>query len=177
MKTRLTVMLALPAVLALSGCSSKNIIEMNTQETSELREIGKYYAAPLEVSFDPPAAWEISNDEWELWVEGWRVDYKSELRAECLKTIEFVDSAEDAEGAVVTIDVYEMDNGGFAGFGGNGFARAHVRVVDGDRVLYDAKLEGTGANSGFESAVTRGRMKFAILNLARQICEVLEDGQ
>lgn len=176
MKTRLTILAALLCAIALGGCSSKNIIEVNTQETSELQGIGKYYVAPLEVSFKPPAAWEISDDEWNLWVEEWRVDYKSELRAECLKTVEFVDSPEAAEGAVVTIDVYEMDKGGFSGFGGNGFARAHIIVRNGDKVLYDARLEGTGANSGFESAVTRGRMKFAILNLARQISDVLEEG-
>lgn len=177
MKTSLIVWGLLLGALALGGCSSKNIIEMNAQETTELRNTGKYYVAPLEVSFRPPAAWEIGGDEWDLWVEGWQVDYKSELRAETLKTVEFVESADQAEGAVVTIDVYEMDNGGFAGFGGNGFARAHIIVRDGDRVLYDAKLEGTGANSGFESAVTRGRMKFAILNLARQIGEILDEGQ
>ncbi len=41
----------------------------------------------------------------------------------------------------------------------------------------DAKLEGTGANSGFESTVVRGRMKFAVLNLAREIANILENGE
>lgn len=173
----LLAMFAVLALATLTGCSSRNIVELNTQDVSALAGHDTYFVAPLEIAFDPPAAWEISDDDWDLWVEGWRVDYKAELREECRKTLEFVESAETANGPVVTCEIYEMDKGGFAGFGGNGFARAHIVIRDGNDVLYDARLEGTGANSGFEGAVVQGRMKFAVLNLAREIADVIEDGR
>ena len=173
----LTLLLGL-SLLALTACSSRNIVELNTQNTTALQITGSYFVLPLEVDFNPPQAWEIPDDEWDLWVEHWKIDYKEELKAECYKNIEFVDSVDAGEGAHVTCKIYEMDNGGFSGFGGNGFARAHITVIDENgKTIYDAKLEGTGANSGFESAVTRGRLKFAILNLARQIADVLENGE
>lgn len=173
-----SLLLAAACAIALCGCSSKNIIELNTVETRELQNTGSYYVLPLEVSFKPPLAWDIPDDEWKLWVEQWRLDYKTELQAECYKKLVFVDSVSDNEAAVVSCDIYEMDKGGFSGIGGNGFARARIVVnsMEG-RVIYDAKLEGTGANSGFESAVIKGRMKFAVLNLARQIADTLETGK
>ncbi|MCA8910888.1 MAG: hypothetical protein KDB82_04240 [Planctomycetes bacterium] len=177
MRTRLACTLCLLALFAFSGCSSQNIIEMKEQNTTALQNTGAYTVVPLKVDFKPPVAWEIDPDEWKAWVDLWKVDFREELRTECYKTLEFVDSKEEADGAVVECTVYEMDKGGFSGFGGNGFARAHITVTDQDgKLLYDAKLEGTGANSGFESAVAEGRLKFAILNLARQIADVLENG-
>ena len=173
---KLTLLLGI--ALLLSACSSQSIVEETTRNKVALQTTGSYFVLPLEVDFRPPQAWEIADDEWNLWVEHWKIDFKEELRAECMKTLEFVDSVNEGEGAFVKCVVYEMDNGGFSGFGGNGFARARITVIDENgKAIYDAKLEGTGANSGFESAVTRGRLKFAILNLARQIADVIEDGQ
>lgn len=176
MRTRLC--LALLALLAFSGCSSRNVVEMNTQNTAALQVTGSYYVLPLEVEFKPPQAWEIEQAEWQAWVDTWKIDFREELRTECYKTLTFVDRADKADGAVVRCVIYEMDKGGFSGFGGNGFARAHITVTDQDgKTIYDARLEGTGANSGFESTVVRGRMKFAVLNLAREIANVLENGE
>ena len=173
----LTLLLGL-CLLALTACSSRNIVELNTQNKPALQTTGTYYVLPLQVDFRPPQAWEISDDEWDLWVEHWKIEYKEELMNDSIKNLEFVDNEEEADGAFVSCVVYEMDNGGFSGFGGNGFARAQVTVQDENgNTIYDAKLEGTGANSGFESAVTRGRMKFAILNLARQIADVIDHGE
>lgn len=170
--------LLLGIALLLSACSSQNIVEETTRNKVALQTTGSYYALPLEVDFRPPQAWEIADDDWDLWIEQWQLDYKTELKTECLKSIEFVDSIDEGEGAYVTCKVYEMDNGGFSGFGGNGFARAEITVIDENgKTIYDAKLEGTGANSGFESTVTKGRLKFAILNLARQIADVLANGE
>lgn len=164
--------------LLLTACSARNIVEENTRNQVALQTTGSYYVLPLEFDFRPPQAWEISDDEWNLWVEHWKIDYKEELKAECYKNIEFADSVEASEGPYVTCKIYEMDNGGFSGFGGNGFARAHITVIDENgKAIYDGKLEGTGANSGFESTVTRGRLKFAVLNLARQISDLLENGE
>jgi hypothetical protein len=50
-----------------------------------------------------------------------------------------------------------------------------VKDSDG-KIIYDARLEGTGSTSGFESTITRGRLKYAILDLARQIAAILEGG-
>lgn len=173
-----TTTLLIGIALLLAACSSRNIVEENVRNKPALQTTGSYYVLPLEVDFRPPQAWEITDDDWNLWIERWKIDYKEELMAECLKKLEFVDSVDAVEGPYVTCKVYEMDNGGFSGFGGNGFARAQIMVIDENgKTIYDAKLEGTGANSGFESTVTKGRLKFAILNLARQIADVLENGE
>ena len=178
MRTRTALAAATLCLIVLGGCSSKNIIEEKTRNVSALRTTGSYYVMPLEVTFKPPQAWEISEAEWKDWVDTWKIDFREEMRNECYKTLEFPESAEGLDGAVVRCEIYEMDKGGFSGFGGNGFARAHITIVDLDgKTIYDAKLEGTGANSGFESTVVRGRMKFAVLNLARQISDVMEDGE
>ena len=178
MRTRIGCLLCVLTLFAISGCTSKNIIELNTQETTALQNTGAYTVLPLEVSFKAPQAWDIDPNEWQAWVDTWKIDFREELRTECYKTLEFVDSKDEATGSWVQCTIYEMDKGGFSGFGGNGFARAQIVVTNQDgKVLYDAKLEGTGANSGFESTVVRGRMKFAVLNLARQIADILENGQ
>lgn len=177
MRTRIFCLLGLLSMFVLAGCSSRNIVEMNQQNTTALQNTGSYSVLPLEVSFKAPQAWEIDPEEWKTWVDLWKIEFREELRTECYKTLRFVDSKEEATGAWVQCTVYEMDKGGFSGFGGNGFARSHIIVTDQDgKVIYDAKIEGTGANSGFESAVVQGRLKFAILNLAREIADVLENG-
>jgi hypothetical protein len=173
-----TLTLALLAAMLLGACSARNVVELNTVNRAALQTTGSFYVLPLEIDFRPPQAWEIADDEWDLWIEHWKLDYRKELKDDCYKNLVFIDSADEADGAIVRCVVYEMDKGGFSGFGGNGFARAHITVTDRDgKAIYDAKLEGTGANSGFESAVVRGRMKFAVLNLARQIADVLENGE
>jgi hypothetical protein len=176
MTRRISLALAV-LMLLLCGCSSRNVIEETTVNTNALKATEDYYVLPLDVTFKAPTAWEISNEEWNNWVDRWKIDFREELTTECFKTLHFIDKPEDAKGVTVSCTVYEMDKGGFSGFGGNGFARAHIVIKEADgKVLYDSKLEGTGGNSGFESAVAAGRLKFAILNLARQIAEVMERG-
>ncbi len=170
---------ALPLLLvALGACSTRHIVEETTVNSGALRDTGAYAVAPLAIDFRPPQAWEIPADEWELWVAGWQVDYKKELLAECYKDLRFVDDKAGDGRAVVECRVYTMDKGGFAGFGGDGMARAHVVVRDAaGRTIYDGKLEGRGGNAAFESVTTQGRMKFSVLNIARQIADLLEDGR
>lgn len=176
MTTRISLALA-ALLIVLCGCSARNVIEETTVNTNALKATENYYIMPLEVTFKAPVAWEIKDDEWKNWVDRWKIDFREELRTECFKSLHFIDKPEDAKGATVTCTVYEMDKGGFSGFGGNGFARAHIVIKETDgKVLYDSRLEGTGGNSGFESAVAAGRLKFAILNLARQIADVMEKG-
>lgn len=165
------------AVLLLAGCSSRNIIEERERNEVALVETQTYVVRPLKITFKPPQAWEIDDTRWSAMVASWQADYVEELRRKCYKTLRFVTEADEAkDGPAVTCEVYEMDKGGFGGFGGHGFARAHI-VIQGDaKALYDAKLEGQGSNAGFEGAAVGGRMKFAVLNVARQLAAVMNNG-
>lgn len=165
------------ALLLVAACSSKNIIEQKTNEVTELQSTGAYDVVNLTASFKPPEGWEVNDETFKTWIVGWQNDYREEMRAECYKKLTFMDDAAKATGATVSCDIYEMDKGGFSGIGGNGYARAFVLIKNAKgKVIFEGKLEGTGGNSGFESATSQGRMKFAVLNLARQIADILENG-
>lgn len=171
------LMLVCLCLLLVGGCSSTNIIEKKTNEVTELQNTGAYDVVNLTVSYKAPEGWEVNEDTWKTWIAGWQNDYREEMRAECYKKLQFMDDAAKATGAVVSCDIYEMDKGGFSGIGGNGYARAFVLIKNSKgKVIFEGKLEGTGGNSGFESATSQGRMKFAVLNLARQIADILENG-
>ena len=167
-----TVALALVSTVA---CSSRSVVNESTREAEQIRDTEKFDIAELKVSFTPLADWEITDEEWRLWVAGWSVDYQKELNAECHKTLNHI-KAEPAN-TYVTCDIYEMDKGGSFGVGGSGFARANVKITDtAGTVLYEAKLEGKGSSGVFETATAQGRFKFSVLSLARQISDLLETG-
>ena len=163
--------------LALCGCSSRDVVELNTENQAALATTDTFYVTPLSIAFRLPHAWEISDTEWKDWAAQWQLDFREELRTECFKSLYFTEPRQKSPGTTVTCTIYEMDRGGSGNLGSDGFARAHVVVKDANgKVIYDAKLEGTGANAGFEIAVIQGRLKFAILDLARQVADVLERG-
>jgi hypothetical protein len=167
-------------VLLLAGCgSSRGVIEESGVDTDELRRTPEYYVLPLTVSYKPPLDWELTEEDWADWAAGWQLDYRQELRTECYKTLNFIPDVEQARGVYVKCDIYEMDKGGFATFGGGGYARAHVVIVDSrtNAVLYDGKIEGKGSSGAFETATAQGRLKFGVLNVARLIAERLETGR
>ncbi|MCC7507922.1 MAG: hypothetical protein IT464_00935 [Planctomycetes bacterium] len=172
------LMFSLVGVLALASCGGRTVIDEKTRETNRLEMTGAYEVTELQVSFKPLQDWEITDEEWRLWVAGWRVDYQKEMNSECYKDIKHIKDASEATKAYVECDIYEMDKGGSFGVGGAGFARANVKITDAKtgEVLYEGKLEGKGSSGVFETATAQGRFKFSVLNLARQISDLLETG-
>jgi hypothetical protein len=172
-----TLVAILCLTAALCGCSTRDVVQLNTENKAALAHTSEYNVSLLRFTFRRPHAWEISDDDWKQWNEQWQIDFREELRTDCFKSLNFPQPQQKPPGALVTCTIYEMDRGGTGDIGGDGFARAHVVVKDGDgKVIYDAKLEGIGANSGFDSTITRGRLKFAIIDLARQVADILEKG-
>ncbi|MBX3459180.1 MAG: hypothetical protein KF696_04310 [Planctomycetes bacterium] len=178
MKRTLLCLLGLCALLCVASCGSRNVIHEQTRESRRLEAQGAYDVAKLEVTFKPHQDWEVTEEEWSIWVTGWRGDYKKELMSECYKEMHFIDAAGTATRPVVTCEIYEMDKGGSFGVGGAGFARANVKIVDpkSGEVWYDGKLEGKGSSGVFETATAQGRFKFSVLSLARQIADLMETG-
>jgi hypothetical protein len=176
--TRTLMMLIAAVALVVAGaCSSRSVVNESTREAKLIRDTEKFDVAELKVSFTPLADWEVTDEEWRLWVAGWNVDYQKEMNTECHKTLHHIDELTKPTNTYVTCDIYEMDKGGSFGVGGSGFARANVKIVDTKGVvLYDAKLEGKGSSGVFETATAQGRFKFSVLSLARQISDLLETG-
>jgi hypothetical protein len=172
-----SIIAILCVVAALGGCSSRDVIELKVENQPALALTDDYNVSLLRFTFRQPHAWEINDDDWKAWVEQWQVDFREELRTECFKSLHFPEPHQTPAGATVTCAIYEMDRGGSGNAGTSGFVRAHVVVKDGDgKIIYDARLEGAGSTAGFESTITRGRLKYAILDLARQVADVLENG-
>ncbi len=163
MKTAIGMLGVVALVFACVGCSSKNVVKEGTRDETVLRDKASYTVAPLVIDFKPTAEWELSDEEWDLWVKGWQLDYKKEFGHECDKDYEFIDG--DAE---VTCVVTEIDK--------SGTARANVTIKDGGTVIYEGVLEGVASNSVFEGITAEGRTKFAILNIARMVCDLMEVG-
>lgn len=178
MARTLLLLIACVAMLGGGACTGRAVVDESTRESNRISEIGSFEVTELTVSFKPLADWEITEEEWRLWVAGWAVDYQKEMNAECTKTLKHIQEPTKPSKVYVSCDIYEMDKGGSFGVGGSGFARANVKIVDtvsGD-VLYEGKLEGKGSSGVFETATAQGRFKFSVLNLARQICDLLETG-
>jgi hypothetical protein len=177
MARALMTLVAILTLVAAGACSSRSVVNESTRETRLIRDTEKFDVAELKVSFTPLADWEITDEEWRLWVAGWNVDYQKEMNTECHKTLNHIEEGTKPANACVTCDIYEMDKGGSFGVGGSGFARANVKIVDtAGAVLYEAKLEGKGSSGVFETATAQGRFKFSVLSLARQISDLLETG-
>lgn len=175
MTRTLMVIAAVLALLAGGACSSRAVVNESTREAKLIRDTEKFDVGELQVSFKPLADWEIDEEEWRLWVAGWSVDYQKEMNAECNKSLNHINEPTKPTQAYVTCDIYEMDKGGSFGVGGAGFARANVKITDAaGAVLYEAKLEGKGSSGVFETATAQGRFKFSVLNLARQISDLLD---
>lgn len=178
MKRTILIVTVVLAMLGGGACGSRNVIHEKTRESTRLEMQGAFDISKLEVTFTPHQDWEVTEEEWSIWVIGWRGDYKKELMSECYKEMHFIDDPATATRPVVTCEIYEMDKGGSFGVGGTGFARANVKIVDpanGD-VLYEGKLEGKGSSGVFETATAQGRFKFSVLSLARQIADLMETG-
>jgi hypothetical protein len=178
MARTLMMLISAFALLAAGACSSRSVVDESTREAEVIRDTEKFDIVELQVSFTPLADWEITDEEWRLWVAGWSVDYQKEMNSECHKMLNHIDTAAKPGNTYVTCDIYEMDKGGSFGVGGSGFARANVKIVDikSGAVLYEAKLEGKGSSGVFETATAQGRFKFSVLSLARQISDLLETG-
>ncbi len=178
MRRLLLLVAALVGLVGIGGCGGRSIIDEKTRETNRLEMTGAYEVTGLTVSFKPLQDWEIPDEEWRLWVAGWSVDFQKEMNSECYKNITHIKDASEATKSYVECDIYEMDKGGSFGVGGAGFARANVRITDAKtgEVLYEGKLEGKGSSGVFETATAQGRFKFSVLNLARQISDLLETG-
>lgn len=173
----LMVVLAVSSLVAAVACSSRSVVKETTREAALIRDTEKFDVGALSVTFTPLADWEVTDEEWRLWVAGWAVDYQKELNAECHKSLTHLAADASPTQTVVTCEIYEMDKGGSFGVGGAGFARANVKITDtAGAVLYEAKLEGKGSSGVFETATAQGRFKFSVLSLARQISDLLETG-
>ncbi|MCC6465204.1 MAG: hypothetical protein IT463_07700 [Planctomycetes bacterium] len=179
MLKRYTALFMVLALAWVMGCSSRRVIEEKTLDANALKSASDYYVRPITFSFKPPADWEIEPSKWNEWKNSWEKDFNEEIRNECYKSVKFVGSDSAVQsGVVVTCDVYDMDKGGWAGWGGVGWARASIVMKDAasGKVLYEGKLQGDGSNSGFESNTVGGRLKFGIINVARQIADLAETG-
>jgi hypothetical protein len=162
-------------LLLLAGCTTSHVIEQRVNKIGSLTATNEYQAYPLVIDWNRPEAWEITDAEWEAWSNGWIATFESEIKRHSRKPVLFLhpdEPVQDGQGPLVTCTIYEMQRGGWGGVGGKTQVRAHVKIVDGDEVLYEARLIG----HGLTGTSAESRVGNAVSDLALRIATIMERG-
>ncbi|MBE7491503.1 MAG: hypothetical protein HS108_07085 [Planctomycetes bacterium] len=171
----LPAMFGVMLALAGAGCTSNQVLEVNTNKVGSLTSANEYSVRPLRVTFRKPEAWTVTPEIWEAWLQQWQNTYILELRKNCRKSLISIDAEAKPEKAyVLECEIYEMDSGGFAGVGGSGYARARVKITDSadGSVLFEGRLQGVSSTQ----TSAEGRLNGAVGELAEEIARVLMQG-
>lgn len=175
MSTRLALIAILALILTGCGYNSK-VLEKSGSDQGALASARIFKVAAVEFKWVPSADWDVSGEDWEKRRKELSEAFTQEIKLECNKQVDVLKMDDKpTEGVLLGCIVYHADKGGW---GGTGVVRAEVSLTDikTGKLLYKAKIEGTSRNAGYEGNSAWGRVKFGLINIAREACDVMEDG-
>jgi len=162
-----------------AGCGApRTILYPEQADIQALRKVESFQVKPVRNEFAPDPAWGIERKEWTDTKLYWNAAVIKEfVESKGRRFYELPPSTEAKQGAIVEIEVLDIDIGNYAFFSYRpAKISAVVTITDAQtkKMLYKAKAQGeTSGGGGWETTKWGSRTKFAHLDVVWAILEMI----
>lgn len=156
--------------LLLAGCGGGHqVLFIETNNEKAMQESGEFYVRPLKIDVPPNPEWEIEPLDWDNKNREWKADFIKELVDSKGRRFQPLHQP-PKEGAIVELQILDMNIGHYSLFSydeARVFGYLTVTDAKSGELIFKATARGETTGAGYEAYTTGGRVKFALLDVAR----------
>jgi len=165
--------LLLMSLFALAGCSSHQALLFEQSDAHALQSASEFHVKPVKIDVSVDPRWEIEKSDWDQKLREWSSAYMEELvKSKGRRCYELAPGTASSSGAIIELQVLDLEIGHHSLFSyapAKLFGMLTITDAKSGRLIYRAKAKGETTGAGYEAYTTGGRVKFALLDVARAV--------